>query len=151
MFKKITVAVDGSHCAQQAFEVALKLAEVEHAGLGICSVVDPIVIAGTAPASPAMEIAISDMERSAGELVKSAIEKARTHGLEATGDVYRGVAAFEILEFAKHYGADAIVMGTHGRGGLKHLLMGSVAETVLRQAWVPVIVVREQERIPAHS
>jgi nucleotide-binding universal stress UspA family protein len=55
------------------------------------------------------------------------------------------VAAFEILEYAEQFGANAIVMGTHGRGGLRRLFMGSVAETVLREATVPVIVVRERE------
>ena len=44
-----------------------------------------------------------------------------------------------------------MVMGTHGRGGLKRLFMGSVAETVLREAPVPVIIVRERERVRAHS
>jgi nucleotide-binding universal stress UspA family protein len=60
---------------------------------------------------------------------------------------------FSIFAPTADVGADAIVMGTHGRSGLKHFLMGSVAETLLREAKVPVIVVRERERerIPVHS
>ena len=64
MFKKIAVALDGSRCAEEAFKVALELAHAERAQLAICSVVDPIMIAGSSPLpSPAMEIVIDDMER----------------------------------------------------------------------------------------
>lgn len=52
-------------------------------------------------------------------------------------------AAGEILAKAKEVGADVIVMGTHGRSGMKRLLVGSVAESVLRRATVPVVVVRD--------
>ncbi len=153
MFERMAVALDGSRCAEEAFEVALELARAERAELAICSVVDPIMIAGTAPPSPAMAIVIDDMERFAKELVARAIERARESGVVASGQTRCGAAAFEIVRYAKDVGADAIVVGTHGRGGLQHFLMGSVAETVLREAKAPVIVVRERERerIPAHS
>ncbi len=154
MFKKLAVALDGSRCAEEAFKVALELAHAERAQLAICSVVDPIMIAGSSPLpSPATEIVIDDMERFAKELVARAIERARESGIVASGKTRCGAAAFEIVKYAKDSDADAIVVGTHGRGGLQHFLMGSVAETVLREAKVPVIVVRERERerIPAHS
>jgi nucleotide-binding universal stress UspA family protein len=153
MFKKIAVALDGSRCAEEALEVAFKLAQTEGAELGVCSVVDPIMIVGTAPLSPAMDIVIGDMERSSRGLVMRAVEKAHTQGLLASGEMRRGVAAFEILKYAQQFGADAVVMGTHGRGGLSRFFMGSVAETVLRESPVPVIVVRERERkrLPVHS
>jgi nucleotide-binding universal stress UspA family protein len=151
MFKKIAVAVDGSACSEQAFEVALRLAETERAELGICSVVDPILIGGTAPPSPATDLVLGDMERAAKQLVATSVGKAHKKGLVATGEMRCGVAAFVILKYAKDFGADAMVMGTHGRGGLKRLFMGSVAETVLREAPVPVIIVRERERVRAHS
>lgn len=151
MFKKIAVALDGSDCAEQAFEVALKLAETEHAELGICSVVDPITVAGTAPPSPAMDIVIGDMERGARELVQHAVQKAQKIGLAASGEMLCGVPTFQILNYTQQFGADAIVMGTHGRAGLKRLLMGSVAETVLREATVPVIIMHERGwvRVPS--
>ncbi len=153
MFKKMAVAIDGSRSAEEALEVALKLAKGERAQLAICSVVDPIMIAGTAPPSPAMEVVVNDMERFARELVARATKRAVESGVAATGETRCGAPAFEIVKYAADVGADAIVMGTHGRGGLKHFLMGSVAETVLREAKVPVIVVRERERepIPVHS
>jgi nucleotide-binding universal stress UspA family protein len=98
-----------------------------------------------------MDLVLGDMEGSAKQLIAAAVGKAHKKGLLATGEMRCGVAAFEILKYAKDFGADAIVMGTHGRGGLKRLFMGSVAETVLREAVVPVIIVRERERVPAHS
>jgi nucleotide-binding universal stress UspA family protein len=57
----------------------------------------------------------------------------------------QGWAAGEITQFAKEGGFDLIVMGTHGRSGLKHLLLGSVAERVVRTAPCPVLTVRKPE------
>ncbi|MBV8198541.1 MAG: universal stress protein [Candidatus Eremiobacteraeota bacterium] len=151
MFKRITVALDGSECAEQALQVALKLAETEQAELAICSVVDPIMIAGTAPPSPGMELVIREMETTAALLVAGAVEAARKASLVAIGETRAGVAAFEILKYAKEVGADAIVMGTHGRGGIRRFFMGSVAETVLRESPVPVIIVRERQRVAVHA
>ena len=153
MFKKLAVALDGSRSSEEALAVALELARTEGAGLAVCSVVDPITLAGTALPSPAMAIAIADMERFALKLVTEAVERAGRSGIAASGETRCGAPAFEIVAYAERAGADAIVMGTRGLGGLRHFLMGSVAETVLREAKVPVIVVRERERerIPAHS
>lgn len=149
MFSKIVVALDGSQCSEQALEVALKLAESEGAQLAVCSVVDPVMIVGTAPQAPAMGQVIQDMEADARRLVADAVAKAQQAGLTASGETRCGVPAHQILTFAKQSGADAIVMGTHGRGGLKRLLMGSVAETVLHESPVPVVVVHEQKHVKA--
>jgi nucleotide-binding universal stress UspA family protein len=143
MFKKIAVALDGSECAHQALEVALQLAQSsEHAEIAICSVVDPIVITGTAPPSPAMEMVVRDMEIAARQMVTNAIESARRLGVTASGQTRSGAPAFEFLNYVDRLGADLIVMGTHGRRGFAHFLMGSVAEVVLRESRVPVLVVR---------
>jgi nucleotide-binding universal stress UspA family protein len=135
--------LDGSRCAERALEVALSLAKTESARLAICSIVDPIVIVGTMPPSPALDLLLFDRENEARHLVEAAIEKARRAGLKAAGEIYLGVPFDEILKFAKREKADAIVMGTHGRGGIKRLFMGSVAESVLREAPCPVIIVRD--------
>jgi nucleotide-binding universal stress UspA family protein len=146
MFKKIAIALDGSDCAQQAFNVALEVAQNEGGELGICSVVDPVVVGGTAPPSPAMEIVIRDMEIEARRLVTGAVERAHKVGVRASGQARTGVPAFEVLRYADRFGADLIVMGTHGRRGFKHFLMGSVAEVVLRESSIPVLVVRAAVR-----
>jgi nucleotide-binding universal stress UspA family protein len=59
------------------------------------------------------------------------------------GEVHRGQAALVILEQARFWNADLIVMGTHGHRGLEHLILGSVAEQVIRTASVPVLTLRE--------
>ncbi len=144
MFTKIAVALDGSACSQQALEIALGLAQTEKAEIGVCSVVDPIMIAGTTPPSPAMDLVMRDLESAARTLVTKAVERGHRMGLETSGQTRGGVPAYEILSFAKSFGADLIAMGTHGRSGIRHLLLGSVAEVVLREAPVPVLIVSER-------
>lgn len=61
-----------------------------------------------------------------------------------------GAPAASIAEAARHYGADLIVMATHGRSGLSHIIAGSVAEDVLRTASCPVLVLRDSESVRVH-
>jgi len=70
-----------------------------------------------------------------------AAAKVRAEGVEARGHVAEGVASQAICDAAKRLGADLIVMGTRGRSGLEHVLLGSVAEHTLRIAPCPVITV----------
>jgi nucleotide-binding universal stress UspA family protein len=151
MFTKIAVALDGSACSQQALEVALGVAQAQHAEIGVCSVVDPIVVAGTAPPSPAMDLVIGDLESAARTLVTKAVERGHRMRLVASGQTRRGVPAYEILSFATGFGADLIVMGTHGRNGIRRLLLGSVAEVVLREASIPVLVISDRAAKTADS
>ena len=144
MFKKIVVPLDGSTCADEAFDVALKLGKSESAGLAICSIVDPLVIVGTNPPSATADQLLTDRENESRHVVEAAVEKAHLAGVQAQGEMHLGLPYDEILRFAKREGADAIVMGTHGRTGLKRLFLGSVAESVLHGASCPVIVVRER-------
>lgn len=65
----------------------------------------------------------------------------RDLGVQVEGTLREGVPHTEILSLAEEIGADLIVLGTHGRTGLGHLLLGSVAERVVRHASVPVITV----------
>jgi nucleotide-binding universal stress UspA family protein len=69
--------------------------------------------------------------------------------LRATADAVIGTPAGSIVEYASGHGIDLIVMGTHGRGGMSHLLMGSVAERVVRTAPCPVLTVREARKVQA--
>jgi nucleotide-binding universal stress UspA family protein len=79
--------------------------------------------------------------------VDALISDADRVGLRAQGVVVTShVPAFAIVEYAKGHDVDLIVMGTHGRGAVAHLLMGSVAERVVRIAACPVLTVRHPER-----
>ena len=67
----------------------------------------------------------------------------------SSADLLRGPTAKRIVEHAEKIGADLIVMGTHGRGGLGHLMLGSIAEKVVRTAKCPVLTAREPRSEPA--
>jgi nucleotide-binding universal stress UspA family protein len=151
MFKRILVPLVGSACAQQALEIAMSLAKAEHAELEICSVVDPIVVCGTMPPSPGLDLLLRDLEIEARRLVTTAVQGAHVAGIEASGETIMGAPFDKILEVANQVKADAIVMGTHGRTGLRRLFLGSVAESVLRAAPCPVIVVREKAQLTSAS
>lgn len=143
MFQRILVPLDGSTCSNKAMEVAFSLAKSEAAELTFCSVVDPMVICGTTPPSPALDLLMTDAENEARRLVTTAQQRAHALGLKARGEMRKGVPYDEILRAAQHAKADVIVMGTHGRTGLRRLFVGSVAESVLRNASCPVVAVRE--------
>jgi nucleotide-binding universal stress UspA family protein len=143
MFRNIVVPIDGSECARRAFDIALDLARSQGARLAICSVVDPIVISGAAPPSPAMDLVLTDVENEARRHVAEALARARKEGVAAQGEMLVGVAFDRILEYAKAHSADLIVMGTHGRTGLPRFFIGSVAEMVLRKSPCPVLIARE--------
>jgi nucleotide-binding universal stress UspA family protein len=80
-------------------------------------------------------------EKEIGELDRSMVEKARAHGATASGAVWIRASNVGdiILDAAKSAGAELIVMGSHGRTGVKRLVLGSVAEHVLRHAACPVV------------
>jgi nucleotide-binding universal stress UspA family protein len=127
--------------------VALELVKGEQGRLSICSVVDPIVILGRNPTGALAEKALEAAEADARSFVDGAVQKARAVGLKVDGTVVQGEPAYEIVQFATQRKADVVVMGTHGRTGLKRMFMGSVAEDVLRTATVPAVVVRDKSWI----
>jgi nucleotide-binding universal stress UspA family protein len=148
MFKNIIVALDGSSCAEHAFAVAVALAKTEGSKVAVCSVVDPKP-AMWSSSNPSAEQAFADAEARAERTIDEAVVKATAAGVPAEGNLFLGDPAYEIVSYAMKTHADAIVMGTHGRSGLKRLFMGSVAEGVLRSASVPVVIVRDDARIAA--
>jgi len=143
MFETVVVPLDGSECADKAFGVAVDLAKLHGSHLAVCSIVDPVLVVGSTPPSPAMDVVLTDMQNEAHRRIDDAVERAREAGVAARGEVITGVAFERILDFAKRNAADVIVMGTHGREGLPRFFMGSVAEMVLRKSSCPVLVVRE--------
>ncbi len=87
------------------------------------------------------EYAMQSAERHLQELV----EKLATEGVTATGAVVVGVPVDEINRAIDHHKADLVVMGTHGRTGLRQLMVGSVTERVVRSSKVPVLTIRHPE------
>ena len=150
----ILVPVDFSPHAEHAFTYATTLAERFGAKLALLYVVDDSFVTGgwsseiyVSNVPELMENLIADADRRLATLKASAAAL----GLTAETAVIRGRPAHAIVEHAKNGGFDLIVMGTHGRTGVSHVVMGSVAERVLRKAPCPVLTVRGTEAVEASA
>ena len=144
MYERILVPTDGSAGVERAVEEAAELAAVHGAE------VHSVYVLNTANfASLPMETSwegVSDMLRQDGE---EALERVRTllesYEVPVRTHLIEGSPAREIVDFATEEDCDLIVMGTHGRGGIDRLLLGSVAERVVRGSPIPVLTVRVRE------
>ena len=150
MYKHILVAVDGSDTSNLALQEAMKLAKEQEAVLRLVHVVDETPVYMTMVTMDA-QFSVADYQkamREAGQKVlATCAATARQAGVEVDTkfvilDVLRRRICDAINEEAKGWPADLVVIGTHGRHGFNHLLLGSVAEGVIRLAAKPVLVVR---------
>jgi nucleotide-binding universal stress UspA family protein len=136
---KILIAVDGSLHSRHAVEQALRLQEAPE--IHLLNVQIPIE-SGHAR----MFVGHEDLQDYYREEGLAALKEARTimeaAGVPYTHDIAVGHVAQTIAAYAKEKGFDQIVLGSHGRGALTHLLLGSVASDVLRLAEVPVTLVK---------
>jgi len=140
-FKKILVATDFSDISERAFFQAVDLAKELGASLNVVHIVQ--IHPASIPESGVVntEEIVAQEEQRANERLDKYIQD-YGEGLDISRLILHGDPATQISSVAKETGADFIVMGTHGRTGLFHLLMGSVAESVFKNAEVPVISVK---------
>lgn len=144
MLKRILVPLDGSACASNAFDYALRLAKAEAAALYLCSIVSPVALIGRTPVAPLEDERVAAAMADAENVLLGGIERATFAEVPVAKHVKLGEPGPTIVACAAEMLADAIVMGTHGRSGRKRLFLGSVAEYVLRAASCSVVTVREQ-------
>ena len=152
MFDRILVAVDASPAAARGLDAALDLAADQNAFLIVLHVIDEMSCkplgCELGVADDLVEGYVDRLRDYGGKLLADVAARARRRGityetvLVDTGGLGIGEA---ILAQARLLDADIVVLGTHGRRGLRRLLMGSDAETVLRNARVPVLLVRARE------
>lgn len=139
MYNKILIAVDNSSASREAARRGLELADMLNAEVALIFVIDVALTIGQADSGITPEQAL----KASKEEAESTLEQMA--GLQPSRAVTRlmpqGHPKQEIINAAEEWGAQLIVMATHGRTGIGHLLMGSVAEAVLRHAKVPVLVV----------
>ena len=142
---RILVPTDFSETADAALAYAKELAAKLDASLHVLHVMsDPYAAAMYVPevyAPPSPEAQARALEKTR-ERLRARLdeeEEARFHGACA---IVTGLTAKQIVTYAVEHGVDLIVMGTHGRRGVTHLLLGSVAEHVVRTAPCPVLTVR---------
>jgi nucleotide-binding universal stress UspA family protein len=144
MFNHILVALDGSDCSHKALNMAVQLAKEQGARCTVCTVVD-IVSAATSMTFATGDIVnewIATLNEDARQIESEAVAKYADSGVAMDTQVLEGYPSSALLNVAKDTTADLIVMGSHGRTGLKRLWLGSVAESVVREATIPVLIVR---------
>lgn len=153
MFKRILVPIDGSHTADLGLDEAIKVAKDQDALLFLFHVVDEHSIvqyasAGMGGASDGGFEEILDSMREAGkQLIANAEAKARHEAVPTESllvEKMMGPISDLIIEQARKWNADLIVLGTHGRRGIRRIVMGSDAEGVVRATPVPILLVRSQ-------
>jgi len=159
MYKKILVPVDGSDTSIRGLQEAVRLAKNQQARLRLLHVVDEWgVIQGIDTLGGAGEL-LDALEESGKKALADAKTLAERHGVSSEAVIRRnlsGRVADFIVGEARKWGADLIVMGTHGRRGISHALLGSDAEAVVRSSAVPVMLVRgapaaKRKRSPARK
>jgi nucleotide-binding universal stress UspA family protein len=136
-WKKAVVGTDGSRFSRVAVDKAISFAQSYGGELAVISVVDvPTELYAEAPK------AVEDMVRKAKEYTAAVKQQAEAAGVRAESFVGEAEADEAIVKLARDQAADVIVVGSHGRTGLRRLLMGSVTEKVIGNAPCPVLVVR---------
>ncbi|HUJ82331.1 MAG TPA: universal stress protein [Candidatus Acidoferrales bacterium] len=139
-FKQILIAVDDSEFAAQAVDVAVGLAKPLKAKIGFVHVFNPSVGPGTTWSVPADRV--MEMSEQAARRVLSGFQERAATRSKVPEFLESGDPASKIVDVAKSWPADLIVMGSHGRGKIGGLLLGSVSQGVLSHAPCPVLVVR---------
>lgn len=145
MYKRIVVAVDGSRAAALGLKEAVALAKDQKARLLLVHVVDEHLLVPALDAFAGAAAAIEAMRASGHKIVEKAREYARGQGVTCDSAVLETLAAPAadvIVKQARKWRADLLVLGTHGRRGLRRLVLGSDAEQVVRNSPVPVLLVR---------
>lgn len=145
MYKKILVPLDGSKLAESVLLYAIDLA---------ASVQAELILLRVAP-NPAVEFAfadpsiaeryVEDEDNAAVAYLKQVEANLDKKGVKHTAVVKEGPVTGSILQAATDEQADLIAMATHGRTGVAHLFLGSVAEEVVRKSHIPVLLIRPKE------
>ena len=140
MYKKILVPLDGSSLAETILPHARNLARPEDAEIILLQV--PVVPSAEFMAhnSTLTSNIIKNLEEESKAYLKREIARLKSEGANVSGITREGPVAETILAVAKETKADAIAMCTYGRTGVQRLLMGSVAEKVVRLSHIPVIL-----------
>jgi nucleotide-binding universal stress UspA family protein len=143
MIKRILVPIDFSPNSIRALDYAIELGKPFKTRLSVLYVVEPIYYAvPDFTGSPAMgELLIEQMGTARAQLARLAGQYAKRR-IKLQALLETGTAYEAIVETAKQIKADLIAMATHGRTGVSHLLLGSVAERVVRTAPCPVLTLR---------
>lgn len=143
VIRKILAPIDFSDHARHAFGYARTFAERWNAELHLLNVIEPAVFPTEAGLTPIGMMQLSEeMETSARKNIAEMAASEELGGLSVQTAVVHGRASSAIIDYAGAHGIDLIIIATHGRTGLEHLIFGSTAERVVRESPCPVLTVR---------
>jgi nucleotide-binding universal stress UspA family protein len=149
MYKQILVPIDGSEPSQRGLAEAIKLAGQCGGAVRLVHIVNELLIISPYGYSANFGDVFEIMRTEGRALLETAEKTVREAGVKVDKvlvDAIGSQAGAAIVAQAEKWPADLIVCGTHGRRGIRRLLMGSDAEYVVRHTPVPVLLVRSQER-----
>jgi universal stress protein A len=142
--QKILVPTDFSSFSQQALEFALALADEFRAKLHVMHVWDLAMTSSLLPPEPYPEMVLTEEQKTAEEHLTKVTNELQASGFDAEPVFVLGKPYMEIVKAAANLNVDLIVLASHGRSGISHLLLGSVAEKVVRLAPCPVFTVKQR-------
>lgn len=144
MFKKILVPTDGSEIASKAISVAVDLAKSQNAQVLGLFVIDPYPYSAMGEAAAlGLDTYLAHAKEVALKALHELEQACQAVGVTCTTDTSERAVVYEaIIEAAKAENCDLIVMSSHGRRGMKAVLLGSVAQQVLTHAELPVLIVK---------
>lgn len=149
MYKRILVPVDGSETSNKALVTALQLAREAGGSVRLAHVLEDLTyLAGYEQFGGYSGDLVGIMQEAGNRILHDGLDMARAAGVQADSILFDklGERLSEVVAgAAREWSADLIVLGTHGRRGVGRALLGSGAEQILRQAPVPVLVVRSTE------
>ena len=152
MYQRILVPVDGSETSQRGLQEAIALARLTGGQLRLLHVVDELSAAMGMSGQGMVSADMFQLLREGGEQVLAAgLAQAQAQSVSADTlliEGFSGRLCDPVLEQAQQWGAQVIVLGSHGRRGVGRLVLGSDAEQIIRTAQVPVLVVRTATPAP---
>jgi nucleotide-binding universal stress UspA family protein len=138
--RKILVPTDFSECSRSAIDYAAALAAVFKAKLSLIHVIESSVYSLDTSLMPPGDP--FGLREKLVEMVAQETSLLKEKGVDAEGECTVGIPAVEIVRAVQEKKADLVVMGTHGRRGLSHILLGSTAERVIQRVACPVLTVK---------
>jgi nucleotide-binding universal stress UspA family protein len=144
--RQLVVPTDFSPTADRALATAIDMARALSVQISLVHVYGPVVVLPPPIDMVSLPTVFPDALRRMDEALEARAARVRDSGIACTVQLIEGNPAAEIVRHADELHADLIVLGTHGRGGLAHAVLGSVTERVVHRASCPVLVVPDRRK-----
>jgi nucleotide-binding universal stress UspA family protein len=154
MYQRILVPIDGSATASRGLDEAIRVAKLTNGQIRLLHVIEPPVAFSPEVNAFAIADLIESIQQAGQDILRDARARVTAAGIAVDthlGDEVGTTVADQVCRQVEQWKADLIVLGTHGRRGLKRLVIGSDAEEVLRRASVPVLMVHLEESADAQT